>query len=64
MVEVCFQEKNDTESWWEGKIQKIKGGFYFITFPEEGAEHAAEVVEKERLRPAYGHQPAKFDKKV
>eukprot|EP00283_Hemiselmis_rufescens_P017859 CAMPEP_0173464380 /NCGR_PEP_ID=MMETSP1357-20121228/69821_1 /TAXON_ID=77926 /ORGANISM="Hemiselmis rufescens, Strain PCC563" /LENGTH=335 /DNA_ID=CAMNT_0014432273 /DNA_START=11 /DNA_END=1014 /DNA_ORIENTATION=- len=65
-VEVSFCEEgaDSQESWWEGTIQREKGGFYFITFPDHGETgQTNEVVEKERLRPAYGLHPIQFDKR-
>ncbi|EKX43493.1 hypothetical protein GUITHDRAFT_140530 [Guillardia theta CCMP2712] len=63
MVEVYFADEGQ-ESWWEGQVQKNKGGFYFITFPDEGDVGTHEVVEKERIRPSYAHTPANLVKGV
>jgi hypothetical protein len=37
-VEVAFSEDGELESWWEGRVDKVKGDFYVISFPDgEGA---------------------------
>lgn len=64
--QVCFADDGEetSESWWEGTLQKKKGDFYFVTFPDSGGSgQSSEVVEKERLRPAHGMAPVKFEKK-
>jgi len=33
-VEVLFTEEQ--ESWWEGEVRTKKGGFFVISFPDEG----------------------------
>lgn len=67
-VEVMFESQDEgeevVESWWEGNVVTEKAGFYSVHFPEEGGLNQTEVLEKSRLRPSYGHQPARFDKKV
>ncbi|KAJ1474864.1 hypothetical protein T484DRAFT_1830694 [Baffinella frigidus] len=54
-VEVSFAEDGEPESWWEGTVFQRKGDFFVITFPDNGTTESREVVEYERLRPAFGH---------
>ena len=50
-VEVLFTDEQ--ESWWEGEVLRKRGGFFLISFPEEGEMVVNEVVERERLRPLH-----------
>lgn len=44
-VEACFEDETTegVTSWWEGVVQKVKGDFYFITFPESNELENNEV---------------------
>lgn len=59
-VEVEFVDEQGSDSWWDGKIENMKNGHYVIKFPD--GDQA--IVEKEKLRPAYGHTPVRLVKKV
>jgi len=60
-VEVSFSENDEVESWWEGEIIQGKGGFFMVSFPDQ-VDASTDILERERLRPAYGHTLAVFDK--
>ena len=61
-VEVSFSEEDQVESWWEGDIYQIKGDFFIVGFSDQQDPSAREIVERERLRPAYGHRQERFEK--
>jgi hypothetical protein len=66
-VEVLFTDEQ--ESWWEGEVFLKRGGFFLISFPDEGEMVVNEVVERERLRPLHSSQqpsqrPAAQQKRV
>ncbi len=42
-VEVSFSEDGELESWWEGRVDKVKGEFYVVCFPDEGGALTNEV---------------------
>ncbi len=42
-VEVAFCEEGEMESWWEGRVDKVKGEFYVVSFPDEGGAVTNEV---------------------
>jgi hypothetical protein len=63
-VEVSFSENDEVESWWEGDIVQGKGGFFFVSFSDHLDTSSTEIAERERLRPAYGHTLAVFEKVV
>jgi hypothetical protein len=62
-VEVSFSEdENEVESWWEGEVVQGKGDFFLVSFSDHMETTSTEIVERYRLRPAYGHTLATFDK--
>ncbi len=63
-MEVSFSEDEAVESWWEGEIVQGKGGFFLVTFLDQFETSTTEIVERERMRPAYGHTLAMFDKVI
>eukprot|EP00961_Rhodomonas_salina_P118244 1591247-Rhodomonas_salina.5 len=42
-VEVSFSAEGDFESWWEGEVRKKHGGFFFVSFPDDGENETNEV---------------------
>ena len=61
-VEVSFSEGDEVESWWEGEIIQGKGDFFLVSFSDNPDANAREIVERDRIRPAYGHTPAYLEK--
>jgi hypothetical protein len=59
-VEVEFVDEHGPTSWWDGKIENMKKGHYVVRFPD--GDQA--IVEKEKLRPSYGHAPVRIAKKI
>jgi hypothetical protein len=60
-VEVSFSESAEVESWWEGEVIQGKGGFFMVSFTDQ-IDTSTDIVEREKMRPAYGHTIAMFDK--
>jgi hypothetical protein len=61
-VEVSFSEDQEVESWWEGEVVQGKGDFFLVSFSDQMETSSTEIVERDRLRPAYGHSIAVFEK--
>jgi hypothetical protein len=59
---VSYSEEDQVTSWWEGEILQGKGDFFLVTFSDNFEPSLSEIVERERLRPAYGHTLAIFEK--
>ena len=59
-VEVEFPDNEGPDSWWDGKILNLKNGDYVVAFPD--GEKV--IVDKKRMRPSYGHTPARLIKKI
>ena len=59
---MLFSEDDQSGSWWKGEVLQGKGDFFLVSFYDDLETVAREIVERERLRPAYGHNLAIFEK--